>query len=47
MMKNGMTLQQIKAACPTTDYDGRNGATSGFWTTDNFVDAVYRTLGGK
>ena len=25
----------------------RYGATSGFWTTDNFVEAVYRTLGGK
>jgi glyoxylase-like metal-dependent hydrolase (beta-lactamase superfamily II) len=47
MMKKGMTLQQIKAAGPTSDYDGRYGATSGFWTTDNFVEAVYRTLGGK
>ena len=47
MMNKGMTLQQIKAAGPTSDYDGRYGATSGFWTTDNFVEAVYRTLGGK
>jgi cyclase len=47
MLKKGMTLQQIKAAGPTSDYDGRYGATSGFWTTDLFVDAVYRTLGGK
>jgi len=47
MTKKGMTLQQIKAAGPTSDYDGRYGATSGFWTTDNFVEAVYRTLGGK
>ena len=47
MMKKGMTLQQIKAAGPTSDYDGRYGATSGFWTTERFVEAVYRTLGGK
>jgi glyoxylase-like metal-dependent hydrolase (beta-lactamase superfamily II) len=47
MMKKGMTLQQIKAAGPTSDYDGRYGAASGFWTTDMFVEAVYRTLGGK
>jgi cyclase len=47
MMKKGMTLQQIKAAGPTSDYDGRYGAASGFWTTDRFVEAVYRTLGGK
>ena len=47
MMKKRRTLQQIKAAGPTSDYDGRYGATSGFWTTDNFVEAVYRTLGGK
>jgi glyoxylase-like metal-dependent hydrolase (beta-lactamase superfamily II) len=47
MIKKGMTLQQVRAAAPTSDYDGRYGATSGFWTTDMFVEAVYRTLGGK
>jgi glyoxylase-like metal-dependent hydrolase (beta-lactamase superfamily II) len=47
MMKKGMTLAQIKAAGPTSDYDNRYGATSGFWTTEMFVDAIYRTLGGK
>jgi cyclase len=47
MIKKGMTLQQVKAAAPTSDYDGRYGATSGFWTTDMFVEAAYRTLGGK
>jgi glyoxylase-like metal-dependent hydrolase (beta-lactamase superfamily II) len=46
MMKKGMTLQQIQAARPTSDYDGRYGTASGFWTTEMFVDAVYRTLGG-
>ena len=47
MIKKGMTLQQVKAAAPASDYDGRYGATSGFWTTDMFVEAAYRTLGGK
>ena len=26
------------------DYDGGYGATSGFWTTDMFIEAVYRTI---
>jgi hypothetical protein len=39
-----MTLEQVRAARPTSDYDGRFGATSGPWTTDQFVEAVYRTL---
>jgi cyclase len=47
MIKKEMTLQQVKGAAPTSDYDGRFGATSGFWTTDMFVEAAYRTLGGK
>ena len=47
MITKGMTLPQIKVAAPTSDYDGRYGATSGFWTTDMFVEAAYRTLGGK
>ena len=44
MIKKGMTLEQIKAARPTRDYDPRYGATSGFWTTDMFVEAVYKSL---
>jgi hypothetical protein len=39
-----MTLEQVKAARPTADYDPRYGATSGSWTTDMFVEAVYRSL---
>ena len=45
MKHRGMTLAQVKAARPTRDYDGRYGATSGAWTTDMFVEAVYSTLG--
>ena len=42
----GMTLDQVKAAKLTADYDPRYGATSGRWTTDMFLEAVYTTLGG-
>lgn len=43
-MKKGMTLDQVKAAQLTLDYDGIYGATTGFWTTDKFVEAVYKSL---
>jgi cyclase len=46
MVEKGMTLEQVKAAKPTADYDPRYGATSGRWTTDMFIEAVYVTLGG-
>jgi hypothetical protein len=44
MIAKGMTLDQVKAARPTRDYDPRYGATTGAWTTDKFIEAVYRTL---
>jgi glyoxylase-like metal-dependent hydrolase (beta-lactamase superfamily II) len=47
MRNRGMTLAQVQAARPTRDYDRRFGADTGFWTTDMFVAAVYRTLGPK
>ena len=37
MVRQGMTLAQVHAANPTQDYDKRHGATSGFWTTEQFV----------
>jgi glyoxylase-like metal-dependent hydrolase (beta-lactamase superfamily II) len=40
----GKSLAEVKAAGPTRDYDGRYGATSGSWTTDMFIDAVYRDV---
>jgi cyclase len=46
MVDKGMTLEQVKAAKPTADYEPRYGATSGPWTTDMFIEAVYATLGG-
>jgi hypothetical protein len=47
MIKAGATLDQVKAARLTADYDSRYGATSGPWTTDIFVEAVYNTLTQK
>ena len=44
MVKKGMTLEQVKAARPTVDYEPRYGATTGRWTTDMFIEAVYRSL---
>ncbi|HTX14971.1 MAG TPA: MBL fold metallo-hydrolase [Candidatus Baltobacteraceae bacterium] len=47
MINKGMTLEQVKAARPTQDYDPRYGATTGIWTTDMFVEAVYKSLTKK
>jgi glyoxylase-like metal-dependent hydrolase (beta-lactamase superfamily II) len=47
MIERGMTLAQVKAARPTRDYDPRFGKDTGPWTTDMFVEAAYRSLGGK
>ena len=44
MVKKGMTLDQVKAARPTVDYDGRYGAATGPWTTSMFIEAVYKTV---
>ena len=44
MIKKGMTLDQIKAARPTLDYDPEFGAGTGTWTTDMFVEAAYKSL---
>jgi cyclase len=45
-VKKGMTLAQVRAARLVRDYEGRWGAASGAWTTDNFVEAAYRAAGG-
>ncbi len=46
MIGKGMTLDQIRAAAPSSDYDGRYGSATGPWTTAMFVEAIYRTLEG-
>jgi len=44
MIKAGATLEQVKAARVTADYDTRYGANTGPWTTAMFVEAVYNSL---
>jgi hypothetical protein len=41
LIKKGKTLEQVKAAKPTEDYDTEYGAN------ERFVEAVYKSLGGK
>jgi len=43
MIKKGMTLEQVKAARPTRDYDPLFGSVPG-WTSEMFVEAVYKSL---
>jgi glyoxylase-like metal-dependent hydrolase (beta-lactamase superfamily II) len=42
LIKKGMTLEQVKAAKVTADYDGRYATAA--WTPAMFVEAVYRSL---
>jgi glyoxylase-like metal-dependent hydrolase (beta-lactamase superfamily II) len=44
-IKRGLTLEQVKTARLTKDYDTRYDVAS--WTKDQFVEAVYRSLSGK
>jgi cyclase len=46
-IKKGMTLGQIRESRPTLDYDGIYGASTGPWTTDMFIEAVYKSLTQK
>jgi glyoxylase-like metal-dependent hydrolase (beta-lactamase superfamily II) len=46
MIKEGMSLAQIKAARPIRDYDGRYGSNKD-WTSDMFIEAVYQSLTEK
>jgi len=47
LIKKGLTVEQVKAAKPTLDYDAEYGTTSGPWTTDMFVETVYKSLSQK
>ena len=44
MLDRGMSLAQVKAGAPAQGYTRRYGASAGAWTTDMFVEAVYRSL---
>jgi glyoxylase-like metal-dependent hydrolase (beta-lactamase superfamily II) len=40
----GRSLAEVKAAQPAKGYMGRYGNPGGPWTTDRFIEAVYRSL---
>lgn len=44
MIDQKMTLDQIKAAAPAKAWEPQFGAKSGQWTTNDFVEAIYRSL---
>jgi hypothetical protein len=47
LMKQGLTLEQIKAASPARGYIHRYGSDTGSWTTNDFVEAIYRSMNEK
>ena len=44
LMKAGRSLAEVQAAQPAKGYMGRYGNPGGDWTTDRFIEAVYRSL---
>ena len=44
LVGEGRTLDEVKAARVSLDYDGLYGTTTGPWTTDMFLEAVYKEL---
>jgi glyoxylase-like metal-dependent hydrolase (beta-lactamase superfamily II) len=40
------SLAEVHRSRPALDYAGIFGASSGSWTTDAFIEAIYRDLGG-
>jgi glyoxylase-like metal-dependent hydrolase (beta-lactamase superfamily II) len=46
-IKKGMTLEQVKAAGLTRDYDPRWSAKQGIGTAANFVESIYKSLTAK
>jgi glyoxylase-like metal-dependent hydrolase (beta-lactamase superfamily II) len=47
MVDKGMTLEQVQAADPTQGFRKRYGADTGSWTTNMFIEAVYKSLTAK
>jgi len=44
LILDGKTLDQVKAANVSLDFDGVYGADKGEWTTDMFIEAAYREI---
>jgi cyclase len=47
LINSGKTLDEVKAANPTVGYRRKYGSDTGTWTTDKFVEVVYRELTSK
>ncbi len=45
--EEGGTLQDVKAANVTLDYDGVFGLTNGSWTTDRFLETAFKELSAQ
>jgi glyoxylase-like metal-dependent hydrolase (beta-lactamase superfamily II) len=45
LKKQGKTLEQTKAARPALPFETRYGAKTGPWTTDMFIEAIYKSVG--
>jgi glyoxylase-like metal-dependent hydrolase (beta-lactamase superfamily II) len=46
LIGKGMALEQVRKSDPVKGFRGRYGSNTGTWTTDKFVEAVFRDLGG-
>ncbi len=44
LMKAGRSLAEVQAAQPAKGYMGRYGNAGGAWTTDRFIEAIYKSL---
>jgi hypothetical protein len=44
LIKQGKTLDQVKAAKPSRDYDTQYAGEAAFVTPDAFVESVFRSL---
>jgi len=47
LIKGGRSLDEVKAADPARGYKSRYGSTTGSWTTDKFIEAIYGSLTSK
>jgi hypothetical protein len=47
LIKQGLTLEQIQAASPARGYTRRYGLGAGSRTTNEFIEAVYRSMNEK
>jgi glyoxylase-like metal-dependent hydrolase (beta-lactamase superfamily II) len=44
LVDRGQSLEEVKRARPSLDYDSRYGGAGTEWTTDDFIEAVYSSM---